>query len=252
MTRLDAQTYHLLYEDDAGNVIGLDEVQLSRDALANRLGKLRDLLSTPVEPSESYQAALVLAAWGQSEGMTYLQNLVKTWLTTDSVRPSLSENRLYGYDDVPDEVAYAAYLFHLKGRASKDAYSLWEGLLQLYGVVEFHSKLKFVLMEIEENGLGADVRSAMERAIHKQKYYLASQLLPVLARWQPDGDLIHLEIFLNTKDDPSPRINVAEALRYIRGDNWAELLRELQDDQDPVVAREARRAVEARAGRGDS
>lgn len=71
-------TYLLVYEDDAREVIGLDEMQVLEDPLTERIPAVRALLAGD-DAWVAFQAAEILTAWGDGAGMAHFERLVPTW-----------------------------------------------------------------------------------------------------------------------------------------------------------------------------
>jgi hypothetical protein len=63
---MTGEKHKIMYASADGEVIGLDEVQLL-DPIVERIAPLRALLAGP-NAYDAYQAALILAAWGDARG----------------------------------------------------------------------------------------------------------------------------------------------------------------------------------------
>jgi hypothetical protein len=92
---------------------------------------------------------------------------------------------------------------------------LFRRLLGLYRPADFESRLKYALLRWNGLELVPDVLAAIHRAEHLCKRYLASQLLPPLARWQGAACMAVLAPFTQAKDDPNPKVNVAESIQFL-------------------------------------
>lgn len=241
---MDATTYKALYEDEYGEVIGIDEMQLLDEPPPGRVPQLRALLRGD-DAWVAFQAAEVLTAWGDDEGMAYFERLVPDWPAEGR---DYYPHRIYGYDDALDHVADAASVYLLSGGDAARATALFRALLARYGPVVFESRLKAALLKRGDPALAPDVRAAIARAEAQGRPYLASQLLPVLARWEGRAALPVLERFLDASDRPNPRTNVAEALRYVDPAAAGPLLARLAADPDRVVADEARASLQTLGG----
>jgi hypothetical protein len=231
----------LLYTDEDGDFVGLYEVQLLDPPPIDRIPNVIELLRYP-KIRVAVQAALVLTAWGEVKGLTKIEQLIKQEVHTVI---NFYPHRLYGYDNLYDELAYAVHLFGLSNE-SQDAYreSLFKQLLALYGKQMFESKLKYALLKSNFSRLDTDVFKAISRALLYKKIYLASQLLPVLARWNPQSAWILSKQFLNGPDStPNPLINVAEALKYINTTESKNLLNALSKHPDKLVATESQKSL---------
>lgn len=235
------EIYHLLYEDDQGNVIGLDEVQLLDPPPLERAPALLELLKSD-DLYLVYQAAIVLAAWGEEAGLDKIEELIDMRV---HIYEEIAPQRIEDYDNVYDELAYAVHLYGLTGKRPEARERIYGKLLELYGPCWFESKLKYVLLKSDFSNLAPNVRAAIERALSLERAYLASQLLPVLARWEPFEAWQLAPRFINQPSQtPDPMANVAEALGYIKKPESEELLNHLSRHQDAAVAEEARKSLD--------
>ena len=225
MALYSPEIQHLLYEDDAGRVIGLDKVQLLDPVPTARLAPVRALLSSPDEYL-AYQAASVLTAWGDAAGLRHLEQLIDGRVDQ---RLTLAPHRIWDYDNGYDEMAWAVDLYGLSPEVQRPAQLRVLGkLLALYGPCFFESNLKAALLDLEP-ALAAELapamRAALARTQEKGQLYLASQLLPPLARVDSAAARTLLDAFpgLLRKVVPKPsageadsiRANVLEALGYL-------------------------------------
>jgi|GEM_PF-1125863 len=225
MPRYSPEIDHLLYEDEAGTVVGLDEVQLLDPVPTTRIGPVRALLSSPDEYL-AYQAATVLTAWGDAAGLRHLEQLVDGRVDQ---RLTLAPHRIWGYDNVYDEMARAVACYALSSDAEWPARRRLLGkLLALYGPCFFESNLKATLLGLKLT-LAAElvpaVRAALARTQAQGQLYLASQLLPPLARVEGAAARGLLDPFpaLLRQAAPQPsageadciRANVLEALGHL-------------------------------------
>lgn len=239
---MDPRTYHLLYEDRDGSVIGVDEMQLLEEPIAERVPALRELLGSD-DGYVAFQAAQILAAWGDADGIAYFERLVADW---PAEGPGYYAHRIHDYDNTADLVAEAVHVYLLSGGDQGRVTRLFGALLGLYGPLQFESRLKDALLRRGDPALADAVRQAVLRAANLGRPYLASQLLPVLARWRGDEALPLLDRFAAAADDrPSPRLNVAEALRYLPPADARPRLERLAADPDAVVAATARESLSA-------
>ncbi|HEX8660152.1 MAG TPA: hypothetical protein VF690_21590 [Hymenobacter sp.] len=169
-----------MYTDEFGEVVGLDEVQLMKDELSGRTELLTGLLRQN-DLYLAYQCGLILAAWGISEGVDYLEYLVETRIDKTA---EFESHRLWGEDNVYDVIAEA-----LEIAASVNNYDRFliirvlKKIIFLYGECFFESKLKQALINLNEQSLLPDIKQAMNLALDSERYYQASQLLPVLAKY---------------------------------------------------------------------
>jgi hypothetical protein len=237
MTPVEIQ--HLLYEDEDGDVVGLDEVQLLDPPPVERIPAVKSLLHDN-DLYLVYQAAIVLAAWGVDEGLDKIEAMIDERFHTVM---EFAPHRIDGYDNVYDEFAYAVHLYGLTGKRLADRKRIYGKLLSLYGSVLFQGELKYVLLNCEFPELAAETIDAMKRALSNGHEYLASQLLPVLARWEPEQAWEIIPRFRRmSKQTPDPAANVAEALGYIDTDESRKLLRPYLNHTGSGVAEEAKRS----------
>jgi hypothetical protein len=188
-----------------------------------------------------YRAALVLTAWGDDQGLDAIEHLIDSRIDAFGINVP---HRIYGYNNVYDELAYAVYLFGHCQRRVTDQKRIFSKLLNLYGPYDYESKLKHALLKTDFRGLLADVEQASQRAMTFGKFYLASQLLPVIAKWNAGIAWRLFPLFLEMPiQTPNPAVNVAEALEYIDSDEARSQLRQLCHHPDPVVAGEASRVL---------
>lgn len=203
----------LLYEDNDGTVIGLDEVQLLDPVPEDRIPAVRTLLASP-DPRVVFEAAIVLAAWGDDAGIKRVEEMIDRRIDLDV---TLSPHRIHGYDNVYDEIAQAVRAYGLSGGDASVRERLYRKLLYLYGPLRFESRLKGALLREEglKDGLYSEVIAAIERALALGEPYLASQLLPVAAKWAPSEAPRLIALFSACPaQTPDPAANVAEALEY--------------------------------------
>ncbi|WP_223648956.1 hypothetical protein [Hymenobacter psoromatis] len=225
MALYSPEIQHLLYENDAGRVIGLDKVQLLDPVPTARLGPVRALLSSPDEYL-AYQAASVLTAWGDAAGLRHLEQLIDGRVDQ---RLTMAPHRIWDYDNGYDEMAWAVDLYGLSPEAQRPAQLRVLGkLLALYGPCFFESNLKAALLDLAlplAAELGPAMRAALARTQEAGQLYLASQLLPPLARVDSAAARRLVDAFpgLLRQAAPKPsageadsiRANVREALGYL-------------------------------------
>lgn len=225
MALYSPQIQHLLYEDEAGRVIGLDGVQLLDPVPTARLGPVRMLLASPDEYL-AYQAASVLTAWGDAAGLRHLEQLIDGRVDQ---RLTLAPHRIRDYDNGYDEMARAVDLYGLSPEAQRPAQLRVLGkLLALYGPCFFESNLKAVLLGLAlplAAELGPAVHAALARTQEAGQLYLASQLLPPLARVDSAAARPLVDSFPGLLRQAAPKpsageadsicANVREALGYL-------------------------------------
>lgn len=229
--------YDLLYADETGEIVGLDEVQLMDPPPVERFPAVRALLREDDEHLV-FEAAIVLAAWGDTAGLERIEQMIDMRIHE---RATLAPHRLHGYDNVYDELANAVSLFGMTTPGHEETIKrLYRKLLALYGPCIFESKLKRVLLKSDMQELTDDVLAAIERAWKLDRAYLASQLLPVLARWSPEHFWRLAPQFVDASDTPPPAFNVLEGLGYVTGPGKDALLKKLSTHPDERIASAAR------------
>ncbi len=231
-----------LYLDDAGDVVGLDEVQLLENPSSARITTLEAALGSD-DIELHYRAALVLAAWGNDKGLDAIERLVDTHVDRKGVNVP---HRIYGYNNIYDEIAYAVFLFgHANSQRPSDQKRIYSKLLMLYGPYDFESKLKHALLASDSRELLPELRQAFQRALGLAKSYLASQLLPIIAKIDPDEGWQLIPTFGSIQSEtPNPLVNVAEALAYIESQDSETLLQQFCQHPDSDVAAEARSSLD--------
>jgi hypothetical protein len=146
-------------------------------------------------------------------------------------------------------MAGAVYLFGLSSAAySEERLRVFRKLLALYGPCYFESRLKSALLKLDRaEALVPDMRDALERAKSLGRVYLASQLLPPLARWTGEAVRPLLAGFSGPPARgelaPDPRTNVAEALGYLPGLESRRQLERMAQSPDRPIAEEARASL---------
>lgn len=229
-----------LYTDEAGNVVGLDDVQLFENPPADRVATLQRALRTS-NLEIRYRAALVLAAWGDDEGLTSIEWFVDNRIDEMGI---VDPHRLYGYNNIYDKFAYAVQLYGDLGRQLHVQKRIYKKLLSLYGPCEFESRLKYALMQSGFDELVNDVEQACRRSLDLGKEYLASQLLPVLGKWNQSVAIPLMPTFVHEFiTTPNPTANVVEALRFVEAGSRDPLLNKLAGHLDSVVAQEAKQLI---------
>ncbi len=183
--------YKALYTNEAGEVVGLDEVQLLDPIPANRIPELLLLLASD-DLYQAYQAGLVLAAWGVIAGVDYLRHLVA--IRVDKMA-ELEPHRLSGEDNVYDVIAESLGVAVLSEYDERQVADILQSLLALYGDCYFESKLKRTLLRLNLPELLPAIEQAVTLAVEHGRYYQASQLLPVLAKYDKAYALSQVSLF---------------------------------------------------------
>lgn len=191
--------YNALYTDETGEVVGLDEVQLLEPIPRERISTLVYLL-TGDDLYLAYQCGLVLAAWGIEQGVHYLQHLVT--IRIDKLA-NFEPHRIWGQDNVYDVIARAfSVTIRFTDYNREEIIAVLLDILNLYGDCFFESKLKYALIDSSVPELLPAIKQAMQLALQHERYYQASQLLPVLAKYDKAYAFAQVDTFekLITKD----------------------------------------------------
>ena len=204
---------HLLYEDESGELIGLDEVQLLDPIPVSRIPALHQLINDE-DLYLAYQATLIITAWGDVLGLRKIEEFIDNRIDE---KIEIAPNRIYGYDNVYDELADAVGLFALSSNEFIDERKrIFRKLLDLYGEISFESKLKYTLLKSSFTDLLPNVEEATDRAYQAGKFYLSSNLLPILGKWNSPEFYKWMRIFAKMEDQtPNPKFNVVESLKYL-------------------------------------
>lgn len=243
MIEPNSEAYKLLYCDDDGDLIMLDEVQLMDEVPAERIEPLRAMLNGD-DVYASYQATLVLAAWADPVGLdaaaSHIQNNVH--------EQQLSPHRLLGVDTAYDEIAQA--LAYGLNNADSAAVSIIEQaaktLLARYEHHYFRSGMRRLLNKLADADLLAEMTSAVQRTITTGNHYQAAELLVPISRIDPVQawkliDLFRTETGIEREAQP----NVCDALAQIHTPESKALLESLLSSDRAGVKDAAEKALAA-------
>jgi hypothetical protein len=242
------EVFQLLYQDNDGEIVGIDEIQLLDPTPRERIPALRKLLNSD-DLFTVYQAARILAAWGDDVGLAKIEELVDRQIHHEE---EFAPHRIYGYDNVYDELAEAVQFYGSDGSDRAAQVRILRKILKLYGPNVFESSLKSALIGRDFPELAPDIQEALDRALAHGRIYLASQLLPPLAKYRPQIAWSYRSQFLRSPDDevPHPACNVAEALQFIATPEARALLEKLRHHPGhavPEVAEESLKALDGAA-----
>ncbi|MEJ2076365.1 MAG: hypothetical protein P8X79_23235 [Reinekea sp.] len=237
----DSEEYRLLYTDEFGDEVGLDEVQLLDPPLEERVPALTEMLESP-DPYLSYQAVLILVAWGKDIGLNKLEELIER---TDISSFGFSPNRITGEDNIYDELSYSVHLYGLSEGDKGRMLRVFEKLLALYPNHFFESKLKHALLKNKFSVLLPAIESAINQSFEKGLYYQSSQLLPVLAQLDSDKGWQYVQKFKGLSvSTPDPAANIAEALKFCPTEESQTLLYQYEQSISPGVAEAAKNSLQ--------
>ncbi len=136
-----------------------------------------------------------------------------------------------------DEMADAVGLFALSSQEMADERKrILEKILNLYGEMDFESKLKHTLLKSKFTSLLPSVEKAVERANNLEKIYLASNLLPILGKWRSSVFHHWTEVFAKSPDQtPNPKYNVVESLHFLPQSEKTEVKNLLLTSSDSCI-----------------
>lgn len=232
----ESEYYRLLYTDELGDDVGLDEVQLLDPPLEERVSALTVMLNSS-DKYISYQSALILTAWGKYIGLQKVEEFIDKEVISNL---GFSPHRITGEDNVYDELAYAIYLYELMEGDRENVVRLFKKLLALYSKYFFQSKLKHSLLTSDFFELVPAIECAINEAFTFGRIYQASQLLPVLTKFDSEKGWCVAKRFIGLSESvPDPAANVAEALKYCPFSNAKEILLRYSASESPGVADEA-------------
>lgn len=234
------ETEQLLYAGPDGEMIGLEEVQLLDDAPRERVERLEALLRAD-DRSLAAQATEVLAAWAIPSGLAAVEAAAKAGRQPGE---ALSPHRIHGYDETLDRYATAVQIGLLNGAPMDTARRIYRRMLAVYGPVKYESRLKYALLSWEGEPLAVETQEAILRTLRRGHPYMASQLLPVLARWdQPRYQAVAAAFDGSPAGTPDHRANIAQALGYIPSEAARAQLEALAHCGVDVVTDEVRKAL---------
>ncbi|CCN45736.1 hypothetical protein MADA3029_830138 [Vibrio nigripulchritudo MADA3029] len=235
-----SREYFLLYMDDLGDEVGFDEVQLIDPPLKERIPELSAMLNG-AEPYLSYQATLMLTAWGEDIGLDKVEEIVEK---EQLIGFQFSPNRITGEDNIYDELAYAVHLYCLSVGENKKVVEVFRKFLQIYSKYFFESKLKHSLMKHEFPILVPFIDEAIETTALVGKNRQASQLLPVLSKYDAQMGWHRVQKFSSVEPmSPSIVLNIIEALKYCNRDESKALLHTYSLSEDRRISEEAKNSL---------
>jgi hypothetical protein len=228
--------HHLLYVDPWDEEVGLHELQALARPPLERLPALRELFMG-TDPTLAFEAALLLAAWGQDAAMQHLERVIEA-----GEQPSLLEfeSANFGqYRSPLDEIAVAAHWFGINGNSERATRAL-RALLSLFEPAEFADGLSFALVRSDALELTPETVSACQRAAAAGRLEMASGLLAPLARWHGSDALPMIEPFVAANSSSQTKLKALQALRYVEADRARPCLERLSRDPSEEVRWAAR------------
>ncbi|WP_298546286.1 hypothetical protein [uncultured Aquimarina sp.] len=214
--KTNKEIYNILYhyiDEDGNEGEDLREVQLMEDFSQERIDKLIELINHK-DTYISYQSMLILIAWGLDEGFQELDKFIDNNLDTET---KFEPHRIYGEDNVFDVISDALYISTYNTDDEHKILPYISQFLKIYGDKFFESRLKHVLLKMSlTKTFLLDIKLAIESAISNKRYYQASQLLPVIAKYQEkDLDIYKEKIAQFITLDKRIMYNLEEMEEYI-------------------------------------
>lgn len=202
--------YH--YNEDGYEGYDLNEVQLLRAIEIHRVEKLKLLLQHD-DSYIAYQAMLILLARAIPEGFQQLDKFISgKWEEKHTFEP----HRIYNEDNVYDVITNALSISILNGKSEEELHAYITRFLKIYGDHFFESHLKDFLIKKNCSPLLKAIEQAMMYAIDNERYYQASQLFPVIVRYDKDGFNKHVGVFKDLlPHDSRIMYNIEEAQKMI-------------------------------------
>ncbi|TPN88918.1 hypothetical protein [Aquimarina algicola] len=213
---MKTEIYNTLYkyiDEDGNQGEDLREVQLMENFSKERINKLIDLTSNE-DQYISYKAMLILISWGIDKGFQKLDEFIDNKL--DMVT-EFEPHRIYGEDNVYDVISDALYISTYNTENEEKILPYIHQMLKMYGNNFFESRLKHVLLKMNLTKTSIDeIKSAVKASISNKRYYQASQLLPVLAKYDKESLNKYIDEFNNlSKLDKRINYNLEEVQEYI-------------------------------------
>nr|WP_315175599.1 hypothetical protein [uncultured Flavobacterium sp.] len=203
---------NLLYSTDIEDEFGLDEVQLMEVIPVERIPKLIELLKNENQ-FISFQAMLILTAWGIEEGFKSVTKFIENQPDKDY---AFEPHRIWGADNAYDYIADALYMSTFKTNDEEKIISYFIKLLELYDDKYFDSKFKYSLLEIEpRKELLPYIIKAIESSLKNDRFFQGSQLLPVIARYDKTLAITYITSFKKLiEKDNRIQYNIDEAQKF--------------------------------------
>lgn len=204
---------NLLYSTSVEDEFGLDEVQLMEIIPTERIFKLIALLDNESK-FIAYQAMLILTAWNIEEGFKSVDKFIEEQPDKEY---NFEPHRIWGKDNVYDDIAYALYISTLKSNNEKKIIPYFIKLLNLYDKKYFDSKFSYCLLDIEpDNDLLPYIIKALEASLENKMYLQSSQLLPVIVNYDKKNAKKYIPIFKkHIKDDSRISISIEKTINNL-------------------------------------
>lgn len=181
-----------LFKDENGLEISIEDIQMLEDIPRERIPKYIELLSDE-DKYTAYLSMLILIAWGIEEGFNEANKFIDNQYDNDY---EYEPHRIWGADNVYDVIADAFYISTFNTNNQKSIFPYLKKLLALYGKKYFDSKLKYVLLDIvPDKELLPFILNAVQDALNEKTYFQASQLLPVIAKYNKEDAVPYIKTF---------------------------------------------------------
>lgn len=241
MMDTESQAYRLLYCDDSGETVGLEEVQLLDPWPTDRLGPLRTLL-VEGDPTARFHSMLVLVAWGDSVGLEAANRFLHNKQDDAS---GISTHRLHGRNLAYDELADALGLSLANNVDRAEVTALAVQLLQLFRTEFFESGLERLLSALADPELQDEILRAIGDVSSQGRVQEASELLPALASINPDLTWRTIHNMFSNQDGylPEALTGIAFAFGRIKTSEALEELYQFQQSDQPGAAVAAEMAL---------
>ncbi len=232
-----SEIYLLLYTNEDGEEIGLEEVQLLDPPIASRISDLIELLSNN-DIYIVYQSTLILASWGINEGIEKLEEFIDTKIHRIG---RIDPDRINGRDNVYDNLSEAVDYYELSGGDTRIIERLYKKILNLFPDQFFRGRIQVALQSSSVTSkLLFEISTAIEKTV-QNNLFQASLLLPALAKH--DNKVAH-EI-IKRHFHPKKNLhkdameNVAEALQFIPSKESFDWLNTLLNSSKKLVVSKA-------------
>lgn len=238
----DSTTYRLLYCNQEGELVGLDEVQYLDPYPAERVQPLRALLTG--DPFVRYQASLVLAAWADPVGLDAIAAEIEAEVVHEH---KLAPHRISDVDTVYDEYARALWVgLAEEGTPEQETIgSLALALLAIYEHHYFRTGMRLLAEWLNRPDEVSHIAAALQRAVANHQIAKASELLPAVAMNDPAQAWRLLNLFRTDSGVlPEAQANVCDALAHIRTPESRDLVTSLADSDVPGVRQAASEALQ--------
>lgn len=233
-----SEEYRLLYCDDSGAVIGLDEVQYFEPHRRDRIEPLRQLF-TSSDPTARFHSMLILVAWADPAGIDAANRYVHS---NHHSTTSVSFHRLNGRDTSFDELADAFAIASIPNsqdeQINRDALRpIAKRFLVLFRTEFFEHGLERFLSSLADPTLEPEIVRAVQDAAASGHQRQASDLLPAVAVTNPELAWTTIPTFQHDGEPiPGTGTGLAKTLGRIHTPEATAALNQLLHSDQPGVA----------------